>query len=581
MIVDGTMTTSQRMVSLGDGTYTTEKSEDSPKRDKWGNHVEFFLATMGMAVGVGNIWRFPYICNINGGGAFLIPFVIFLVTCGLPLYLLEQSMGQFTGRSPVQSWEVCPLFKGVGYGMLVVCFTTTVHYNMIMAWTLYYLSQSFYTELPWTTCGNEWNTDKCTTLSGIKNKTEYNTSVSFNNGGNGTTSYLVQLNTSIHSKGSASAEEFWRYGILDISSGVTEIGGIKWQLIVVFIVAWIVVFLCMFKGIKSVGKVVYVTVLLPYVLLFILLIRGVTLKGSLDGILYFLKPDFNKLLEPKVWVQAAVQVFFSLGPCYGSLLTLSSHNPFHNNVLRDSIVLPLICEGTSLFGGIVIFSVLGFMAHEVGVGVGEVVDSGSPGLAFVVYPQGIGKIPIPQLWAVMFFLTLFSIGLDSQFCFIEAIFTGMLDTYPKFVAKRKVLLKVIFCVIYFLVGIPLCTRAGIYVYQLIDWYCVAISLFVFGLIECIVIGWIYGTERYENDIKSMIGRKPPAFFRIFWKYITPVILVAIMISTFFLYSPPSYAGYHYPRGAEIFGWIYASIPLIPVVFFMVKAIYSEKGSFLE
>ncbi|XP_048245750.1 creatine transporter-like [Haliotis rufescens] len=164
--------------------------------------------------------------------------------------------------------------------------------------------------------------------------------------------------------------------VLSISSGLDQLGGIKWELALCLLVTWIFIFGSLAKGIKTIGKVVYVTATLPYAFLFILLVRGLTLPGGPQGILFYITPDFSKLLDVQVWVGACVQVFFSLGPGYGGLISMASYNTFHSNCLRNALICTLVCGGSSLFAGLIVFSFLGSMAHEANVPITDVLSSG-------------------------------------------------------------------------------------------------------------------------------------------------------------------------------------------------------------
>uniref|UniRef100_A0A673I1P6 Transporter n=1 Tax=Sinocyclocheilus rhinocerous TaxID=307959 RepID=A0A673I1P6_9TELE len=142
-------------------------------REQWANKLEFLLAVAGHIIGLGNVWRFPYLCYKNGGGAFFVPYVLFLFTCGIPLFFLETSLGQFTSQGGITCWrKICPLFEGLGYGSQVVVLYTGVYYIIILAWAFLYLFSSFSSELPWASCNNYWNTENCKELR-KSNITEY------------------------------------------------------------------------------------------------------------------------------------------------------------------------------------------------------------------------------------------------------------------------------------------------------------------------------------------------------------------------------------------------------------------------
>lgn len=566
---------------------TDDQSSDDIESDKpeverglWSAKMDYMLSMVGYCVGLGNIWRFPYLCMRNGGGAFLIPFLFFLLACGLPLYFLEVSIGQFTGRGCFHSWEASPLFKGIGVGMFNVLFVVTLYYNIINTWTLYYLGSSFISPLPWTGCNNEWNTPTCFKKSSILstrigNDTGhdlYNASSTISPDQNATVLSVVRF----PSNSTTSQEEFWFHRVLTMSRSLEDVGGLNWQLTLCFLSAWLVVFLCLIKGVKSLGKVVYVTATLPYLLLTVILIKGLTLPGAVEGILFYIRPDFHKLANVQVWLEAGLQVFYSLGPGWGPLITMASYNKFRNNCYRDAITLTLISEGTSIFGGFAIFTIVGFMAHQTGKPVDEVVQAG-PGLAYLVYPEALSQLPFPNLWAVVFFVMLFTVGLDSQFATVEACMTAVADIVPS-MRRHKALLALITCSFFVLTGLILCTQAGLYIFQLLDWYIAAFSVPVFGLLECIVFGWIYGADNLSRDIEIMLGRGVPVYMRIMWCIVTPALLLLLLVSSIYTYQPPMVGDYTYPLFARAIGWLLAILPLIPIPVYALYVVRKSPGN---
>ncbi|XP_005093279.1 sodium- and chloride-dependent glycine transporter 1 [Aplysia californica] len=562
-------------------------------RHKWGRKTEYVLSMVGFCVGLGNVWRFPYVCIRNGGGAFLIPFFICLTLCGLPLYLLEVSMGQFVSLSPYHVWSICPLFKGIGISMNVLCFLCSWYYSMILAWSLIFLVNCFRDPLPWTVCGQWWNSPKCITRHNVSSASADNNSnnSSYSFGLNSTASTLfiengTFFNSSVNSttdtteKFVGASEEFWIRNVLQLSDGLHDVGSLPWQSGVALFVSSVIVFLCIVKGIHSSGKVVYVTATLPYLLLVVLLIKGATLPGAMDGVIFYLKPDFSKLGNLQTWVEASVQVFYSLGPVWGGLITMASYNKFNNNCLRDAVILSFVCEGTSVFAGFAIFTILGHMAHNLKVPVANFSDTG-PGLAFVVYPEAISYLPVPQLWGVLFFVMLFTLGLDTQFVMCETILTTIGDLWPQFVGKSKVIFKVVFLFILFLISLPYATEGGMYLFQLVDWYFASFAMVLDGLLELVVVNWIYGSSRFLDDIKMMIGYRPPYLFVVFWRFITPAILLTVFVSTLMSYGPPVYHGYHYDSVGIGLGKFIACVPLIPIPAYAAYLFIKTPGTFIQ
>uniref|UniRef100_A0A3P9HHD0 Transporter n=1 Tax=Oryzias latipes TaxID=8090 RepID=A0A3P9HHD0_ORYLA len=508
------------------------------ERDQWGSKMEFILAVAGHIVGLGNVWRFPYLCYKNGGGVFFIPYVVFLVTCGIPLFFLETSLGQFTSQGGITCWrKICPLFEGIGYGSQVVVLYTGVYYIIILAWTLLYLFSSFGSELPWVSCNNSWNTDSCFQHS-------------HNQTGNT----------------SSSVVEFWERRILGLSYGIDEIGSIRWDLALCLLLAWILCYFCVWNGVKSTGKVVYFTATFPYVMLVVLLVRGLTLPGAKEGIMFYLYPDPSRLADPEVWMDAGSQIFYSYGVCTGVLTSLGSYNKYNNNCYRDCIFLCLLNSFTSFVAGFAIFSVLGFMAKEQGVDISLVAESG-PGLAFIAYPRAVALMPFPQLWAVFFFVMILFLGLDSEFVYQEAMVTTISDLYPSVfrnACRRKLLLLAI-CASGFLVGLVMVTEGGLYVFQLFDYYaCSGMTLLLFAC-----------SDRHYDNIKDMIGYHPWPFMKYCWKYLTPCTFVFSLVK----YTPLKFNNvYEYPWWGYALGGFFTLSSTLMVPLWMLYAVTSKPGS---
>ncbi|NXF30626.1 SC6A9 protein, partial [Nyctibius bracteatus] len=557
-------------ISLQNGTVPGErgKEDKSIKRGNWGNQIEFVLTSVGYAVGLGNVWRFPYLCYRNGGGAFMFPYFIMLVFCGIPLFFMELSFGQFASQGCLGVWRVSPMFKGVGYGMMVVSTYIGIYYNVVICIAFYYFFVSMTHVLPWTYCSNAWNTPDC---AGV---------LDGNLSSHAALNLTRLLNTT--QKRTSPSEEYWRRYVLDLSDDIGNLGEVRLPLLGCLGVSWIVVFLCLIKGVKSSGKVVYFTATFPYVVLTILFVRGITLEGALNGIMYYLTPQWDKILDAKVWGDAASQIFYSLGCAWGGLITMASYNKFHNNCYRDSIIISITNCATSVYAGFVIFSILGFMANHLGVDVSKVADHG-PGLAFVAYPEALTLLPISPLWSVLFFFMLILLGLGTQFCLLETLVTAIVDEVGnEWIIRRKTFVTLGVAVAGFLLGVPLTTQAGIYWLLLMDNYAASFSLVVISCIMCVAIMYIYGHRNYFKDIEMMLGFPPPLFFQICWRFISPAIIFFILVFTVIQYRPISYNDYVYPTWAISIGFLMAlsSVICIPI-YAIYKVCCSEGDTLLE
>ncbi|KAH9489848.1 Sodium- and chloride-dependent glycine transporter 1 [Bulinus truncatus] len=469
---------------------------------------------------------------------------------------------------------------GIGIGQLIAGFISSWYYVVLIAWVSIYLVHSFKSPLPWTLCGQEWNTPACVPLGArvhAGNRTGDDPPSYVNETGQ-IWGQLFGLNVTGGLK--PASEEFWVNNVLELSPSLEDLGGLPWHTTLGLLVSCLVVFLCLIKGVKSVGKVVYVTATLPYILITVLIIKGSTLPGAMDGVKFYIYPDFSKLLQVQTWLEASLQVFYSLGPIWGGLVTMASYNKFQNNCLRDSVILTFLCEGTSLFAGFAIFTVLGHMAYNLNVPVANFSATGA-GLAFVVYPEAVTYLPVPQLWGVLFFLMLFTVALDSQFVFVEVVLTSIHDIWPEFVNKWEVAVKIVYSSLQFLIGLPFASRGGMYLFQLVDWYIAAFAAVAIGLLECVIVAWIYGAERFMDDIELMTKKRPPYIFNIFWRFITPVLLVLLLVTSLMSYEAPTFEGYHYSDGAVAFGWVIAVIWFLPVPLVAAGQLLTTSGSILK
>ncbi|XP_068190814.1 sodium- and chloride-dependent GABA transporter 3-like [Antennarius striatus] len=522
-----------------------ERQRRAEDRGQWASKTEYLLVVAGNVVGLGNVWRFPYLCYKNGGGAFLVPYVLLAVLYGVPLFLLETSIGQYTQEGFLTCWtKLCPLAQGVGYGhMIIKLFDSS--FIIIQAWALFYLIFSFSSQLPWATCENTWNTDNCLSLQ---------------------TSDSNSINQTMLKNTTSAAVEFWERRVLGMSGGIEELGSVRWELALCLLACWVFCYFSIWKSVRSSGKVAYVTATFPYVMLTILLIRGATLPGAVDGIYYYLYPDINHLANLEVWIEAGSQIIFSYSLTIGTLSVLGSYNDYNNNCYKDCLWLSLLNSGTSFVAGFVIFSVLGFMAHSQGVTVDVVVESG-PGLAFIAYPQATALMPLPQFWTVCFFLMLLFLSIDTHFVSVECFITSLTDLYPKLLQRREIFVLCM-CLAFFIIHLVLVTEGGIYVFQLLDYYASTRACQYFmALAECVALSWGFGADRIMNIIEDMTGQKPNVFFKLCWKYIVPLLSMISFILYLVEYTHLKFNDWYvYPDWAYALGWtmMLSSVLMVPL-----------------
>lgn len=537
-----------------------EVVESEKVRFGWDNKIQFLLSAIGFAVGLGNVWRFPWLCQKNGGGAFLIPYFIMLIFEGVPVFYLELSIGQRLRQGAINVWStVCPYLGGMGIATTVICILVCSYYNVVIAWVLFYFYNSFRSPLPWAEC------PKVDVFNSELNRTEM--MIPKECDASSSTAYYYHRETLMH------------------ASRIEESAEINWKLAVALVVAWVVAYLCIIKSIQSSGKVVYFTATFPYVVLAAFFVRGLTLKGFETGVIHLFTPKWERLLDPLVWLDAATQIFFSLGLAFGTMVAYASYNSIHENTLRDAITVSIANCMTSLFAGVVVFSILGFRAtymmencearnaelrqnlnttlqqlNTTGLNPQQLewlkgnttnnVTSGlqkcdiqdflsdaasGPGLVFIAFTDAINQMPGATFWSIIFFLMLLTLGLDSLFGGLESVTTALKDVRG-FRKLRREVLSGLMCVVGFCIGLPMVTYSGEYVLQIFDSFAGNLPLLLIAIFECVGVCYCYGIKRFSDDIEFMTGSRPNIFWKICWMVVTPVAMLAILIASIVLMS---------------------------------------------
>uniref|UniRef100_A0A8C7JD23 Transporter n=1 Tax=Oncorhynchus kisutch TaxID=8019 RepID=A0A8C7JD23_ONCKI len=515
-------------------------------RDKWSKKMDFLLSVIGFAVDLGNVWRFPYICYQNGGGAFLIPYIVMAIFGGVPLFYMELALGQFHRTGAISIWKhICPIFKGIGYAICVIALYVSFYYNTIIAWALFYFYSSFASVLPWTNCDNAWNTENCT-------------------------NYFLKDNVTWNNYSRSPAEEFYTRNVLEIhkSDGLRNVGGVRWQLMLCLFLIFTIVYFSLWKGVKTSGKVVWVTATLPYVVLFILLIRGATLPGAWKGVVFYLKPKWEKLFETSVSYREETQNTCPL-----------SHQ-FHMIICLEFFwyLTSLVNCLTSFMSGFVIFTVLGYMAEKRNVNVEDVARDKGPSLLFITYPEAIANMTGSTFFAIIFFVMMITLGLDSTFGGLEAIITAVMDEYPGYLANRRELFVLGLVVVCFLGSLSTLTNGGAYVVKLLEEFGVGSSIIAVGFLEAIAVSWFYGITRFSNDIKSMLGYSPGLFWKVCWVAISPAFLAYIIVSSLLKPPPLQLFDYKYPDWSITVGYVIGASSFMWIPIYMVYKLVWTPGS---
>ena len=474
-------------------------------REQWGSKVGFILAAVGSAVGLGNIWRFPYLVYNNGGGAFLVPYFVAIITAAIPLLILEYGMGhKYRASTPLALARANRKWEWLGWWPTINAFFILTYYSMILSWAIKFFTLSF-------TKG--WGADP--------NNYFYN-------------------------------------DFLKLSSSPFEFSAIIWPILLGIAALWIVNWFICYKGVKG-GIEKLNKVLLPLLIciMIIIVIKGVTLEGSALGLNKLFTPDWSKMKDPNVWIAAYGQVFFSLSVGMGIMMTYSSYLPKKSDINNSAFMTSFANCGFEFLCAIGVFAILGFMATSQGVGVDEVVSSGI-GLAFIVFPQVFSMMGVwGNILGVLFFACLVFAGLTSSVSLVEAVTAPIID---KTGWSRKKVVTII-CIVGFTVSIAFATNAGLYLLDIVDNFINNYGIVVVGLLEAFVIGWIIKPDTIRRHTNSISYFKVGKWWNITIKYITPAILAFMLINSVITEIKTPYEGYS--RSALFaYGWAIIGLGII-------------------
>lgn len=574
-----------------------EPDAEPAARAGWNSKIEYFLAQVGFSVGLGNVWRFPYLCHQNGGGAFLLLYILLMLVVGIPLFFLELAAGQAIRQGSIGVWKyISPRLSGIGYSSCVVCFFVALYYNVILAWSLFYLGNSFQSPLPWEECPNEANA------------------------------------TVKECEKSSATSYFWYRKALDITDSIDETGSFNPYIVCCLLGAWTIVCLGMFRGIKTSVKVMYFSSIFPYVVLFCFLVRGLMLDGAMEGITHMFYPKLEIWGNIQVWRQAATQVFFALGLGFGSIIAYSSYNPKNNNCHRDAYTVSTINFLTSVLATLVVFAVLGFRAKDKvktciasnlklleGLGSGAVdpsllpkfnlsdpssvapedytswfTQSGSlmpvnltecnlekemqtgvegTGLAFIAFTEAMTLLPGSPFWSALFFLMLLNLGLSTMFGTMEGILAPLTDRF-RTLANNKTKLTVFSCIVGFVIGLLFTQRCGNYFVTMFDDYSATLPLIIVVVFETFSVSWLYGADRFLDDIEGMLGWRPHVIYKYLWKYICLLSMLGLLAATTIrmLIKRPTYMAWNQEKASEDYlaypDWALAVLALL-IIFAMM------------
>lgn len=469
-------------------TKLSQISEPHHPRPQWRSRMGFIFAALGSAVGLGNIWRFSYLCYKNGGGAFLIPYVLALCIVGIPLMILELGIGhKMRGSAPMCFAKIGRHWEWAGWWAVnCAMFGIMMYYSVIIAWCLSYVFFSF--DLSW----------------------------------------------------GADPNHFFFHEYLQLSASPGEVGNIRTPIIfslsAVWGLCWMIVFFGVQKGVERANKIFMPTL---FGLTLILVLWSVNLKGAGEGIRQYLQPDFSQLSNPQIWIDAFSQIFFTLSLGFGIMMTYASYLPRKANIIKDSLTISVGNCLFSFLAGFAVFGVLGYMATETGKPVSEVVQE-SIGLAFVAYPQAISLMPVlSKIFGVLFFGLLVVAGISSAISLVEAFTSAVID---KFHYSRKAIVSCV-CMIGFLGSMIFTTNAGLYWIDIVDYFITHYGLVTVGILQCVLVGWVFRSQRLREHIHHTEHIRLTKLWDFSIRFLTPAVLIILLVNDFVKEISAPYGGY--------------------------------------
>jgi NSS family neurotransmitter:Na+ symporter len=464
------------------------------KRGLWGSKVGFLLAAVGSAVGLGNIWRFGYMAYENGGGAFLVPYAVALLTAGIPLMILEYALGHREKASPPLAFARIKRFcEPLGWWMPVVAFFgINLFYAVVIGWCINY--------------------------------------------------FILALNLGWGRDTSA----FFFNEFLKISDSPFHFVGIRWPILIATVAAWGLCWAICFREIRhGIEKASLIFMPLLVVLTLVLVGWSLQLDGALQAIKdHYLHCEWSKinpftLSGLKVWVAAYGQIFFTLSLGFGIMITYASYLPKKTDIVGNALMTCALNCLYSFITGFAVFGTIGFMAKAKGLPFDEAIEGG-PGLAFVVYPEAINQLPAGnRIFGALFFLVLIVAGISSMISLTEAFSCSVCDKFKMTRGRATSLM----CGLGVFGSVIFTTNAGLYILDIVDHFINNYALVIGGILECILVGWLFKSARMRAHINESGGRRLWSLWDLAVRVVTPIMLIVILGSAVFHEFKECYEGY--------------------------------------
>lgn len=468
-------------------------------RDTWTSQTGFLVAAIGSAIGLGNIWRFPGVAYTNGGGAFLVPYLVALLFAGIPILWLEYAVGhKFRGTPPWAFRRMNAKGEFLGWLCVFICFVIITYYAAVVAWSGSYVVYSI-TEA--------WGEDSKTFFL---------------------SSFL----------GTVGSDEFsW-----------TPVAAVAIPLVLVWVCILLIASFGISRGVEKANKI-FLPLLV--VLFLALVVRALFLPGALEGLSAFFTPNWSSLAQPKVWLAAFAQIFFSLSVGFGIMLTYASYLHKKSNVTGTALVAGFANSSFEILAGIGVFSALGFMAHSQGIAVSELKGLTGPILSFVTFPKIISMMPGGPLFGVLFFSSLVLAGVTSLLSLLQVVSGAIQDKFALTPAKASLVMGIPTTIISLAL---FATRSGLNTLDIVDNFINNVGVvgcaIAMALYSALVRPKLRGLRTHLNSVSA--PSIPPV-----WDYLVgiviPLVLAFMLVTSVISSISEGYGGYA-EYLVNIFGW---------------------------
>ena len=472
------------------------------ERSQWGTRLGFLLAAMGSAIGLGNIWRFPAVAYENGGGAFFIPYLFALLTAGIPLLIMEYTIGhKYRGSAPRSLSGISKGFEWIGWWQVLISFVISTFYAVIIAWAVMFAYFSF---------GQQWGDDTSGFLTG---------------------NFLEMTDPG-------------------------KFGSIVPSVFIPLIFIWVVVLGVLVRGVRrgiEVANKIFIPTLA--VLFLLIVIRAVTLDGALDGLNAFFQPNWDQIMSGQVWVAAYGQIFFSLSIGFAIMITYSSYLGRKSDITNNAFITGFANSSFELLAGIGVFAALGFMAMATGQNItDEGFVQGGIMLAFAVFPEIINQMPfLPGVFGFLFFASLVLAGLSSLISISETYIAAVSEKFN--ISRTK---SVLFGGgLAAITSIAYATQGGLVLPDTVDHFINNYGVALAGLFEVVAVAWFAkGLRDLQSHANSVSDIPLAAWWRVSLGVITPVVLGYMMLQNIKSEISAAYEGYPLDFLFN-FGWVVA------------------------